>query len=77
MKVKELIEKLQSLPQDSRVVLNGYEGGINDCTVVKENIVYLDVNEQWYYGKHELVDEFYLFNHDEKTYLTAPVVHIY
>lgn len=55
MTVRELIEKLQQLDQDKMIVINGYEGGCdfpNHTFKVKVN---LDVNTEWYYGKHEYV----------------------
>ena len=58
MTVKELIEKLQQLDPDLRVFTCGYEGGFND--VVGDDIQHgdfvLDFHEEWYYGKHEAVE---------------------
>jgi len=56
MKVKELIEQLQSLDQDLFVFVDGYEGGYNDATGVRSDVVNmaLNVNDAWYYGAHEL-----------------------
>jgi len=53
MTVAELIEKLKEYPQDLRVVVRGYEGGINDVSHFKELEILLDYNDAWYYGKHE------------------------
>lgn len=57
MLVKELIAKLKELPEDSRVVVQGYEGGVKDVTGCAEVEIALDVNEPWYYGNHEIVTE--------------------
>jgi hypothetical protein len=55
MKVKELIEKLSKLDQESNVFISGYEGGYNDVTDCSESVeIVRDVHEEWYYGKHEL-----------------------
>ena len=59
MTVKELIEELSQIEdQDIRVMTKGYEGGFNDV-VFKLPSTYemaLGVNEEWYYGTHELVE---------------------
>lgn len=46
LKVKDLIAKLQTMPQDLRVVLDGYEGGVGGITesAVKQTKIYLNVN---------------------------------
>lgn len=60
MTVKELIEELSQVEdQDIRVITKGYEGGFNDV-IFKLPAVYdvaLDVNDEWYYGAHEIVSE--------------------
>lgn len=57
MTVKQLIEKLSQIEdQDVRVMVSGYEGGLDDITSdipVVVNVA-LNVNTQWYYGKHEV-----------------------
>ena len=55
MKVKELIEKLQRYDSETMIVVNGYEGGYDEIEEVKEIKLKLNVNEAWYYGKHEIV----------------------
>ena len=71
MTVKELIESLSKIEdQDIRVMTRGYEGGVDDIiigngidnnTIVIPAIQYvaLDVNTEWYYGRHERVDDMY------------------
>lgn len=59
MTVKQLIEVLQKVDdQDMRIMVGGYEGGFNDLETSANNIqnMMLDVNTEWYYGKHEIVD---------------------
>ena len=53
MKVKELIEKLSQLDSELMVVVRGYEGGVNEVTHCELCNVALNVNKEWYYGKHE------------------------
>jgi hypothetical protein len=55
VKVKELIEKLQKLGPELEVMRHGYEGGAENVTSLNIEQVALDVNEEWYYGKHEIV----------------------
>ena len=57
MKVKDLIEKLQTLPGDMIVVRHGYEGGATELTNTKMKEIVLNYNEAWYYGEHELVED--------------------
>jgi hypothetical protein len=68
MTVKELIESLSKIEdQEVRVMVNGYEGGVDDIVIgngIDNNTpaiihVALDVNTEWYYGKHERVDNLY------------------
>lgn len=69
MTVKELIESLSKIEdQNIRVMVRGYEGGYNDIIVgngVDNNTIVipaivdmaLNVNEEWYYGAHERVED--------------------
>jgi len=60
MTVKELIESLSKIEdQEVRVMIRGYEGGVDDIINNTPAIQYvaLDVNEEWYYGRHERVDD--------------------
>jgi hypothetical protein len=65
MTVRELIESLSKIEdQEVRVMINGYEGGVNDM-VIGNGIddtpaivdIALDVNDEWYYGRHERVED--------------------
>jgi hypothetical protein len=57
MTIAELIEELKKYPQDTRVVIRGYEGGVNDVDYVEETEIYLNYNKGvWYYGLHETVE---------------------
>ena len=54
MKVKELIEKLQTVDPDLFVFIKGYEGGYDYIVFdPEEKKVALDVYEEWYYGRHD------------------------
>ena len=56
MTVKELIEHLSKLDPELRVFTYGYEGGYNDIKdKFEQEIIALDYNEEWYYGKHEAI----------------------
>ncbi len=67
MTVRELIESLSKIEdQEVRVMVNGYEGGVDDIVIGNgiDNTpaiihVALNVNEEWYMGKHERVDDMY------------------
>ncbi len=56
MTVSELIEMLQKMPQDHMVVIRGYEGGVDEVTELEKTRVILEVNAEWNYGSHELLD---------------------
>ena len=55
MKVAELIQILQTFDQELLVVVDGYEGGLaepGELGIVRIN---LNVNTNWYYGRHKEV----------------------
>jgi hypothetical protein len=56
MTIAELIDELIKYPQDTRVVVSGYEGGVNDIDWVEGTEIYLNYNTVRYYGKHEEVE---------------------
>lgn len=57
MNVAELIELLNKQPSTMRVVMDGYEGGIEDIDCIKQIPILLNKNDEWYYGPHEECDE--------------------
>ena len=66
MTVRELIESLSKIEdKEIRVMVRGYEGGVNDIVIgngIDNNTpgiihIALDVNEEWYMGRHERVDD--------------------
>ena len=58
MTVRELIDMLKGMPQDSLVVIPGYEGGYDNPYVSSGSLI-VDTNwdgqnkEHWYMGRHE------------------------
>lgn len=71
MKVSELISKLMKYDSDLQVMVDGYEGGVDECPCVLLRTVKLNANTAWYYGKHELDASssycvVYLPRHDEE-----------
>jgi hypothetical protein len=52
MKVKDLIENLQQYPEDTLLVVEGYEGGLNDIKEVEEVFVKLNAINSRPYGEH-------------------------
>jgi len=57
MKVKELIEVLSQLDPELMVVVAGYEGGVDEVDKSELCDIELNVNDEWYYGKHEMLAE--------------------
>ncbi len=55
MKIKALIEKLQSYPADMEVLVDGYEGGYDDISKFREMKVKKQDAED-YYGEFEDAD---------------------
>ena len=55
MKVKELMAWLQAMDPELRVVVDGYEGGVRDARYAELEVIALNVNDEWYYGDHEVV----------------------
>lgn len=57
MKVKELIEQLQTLDPDLHVFTKGYEGGYEDAIIRSEVMeIALNYHNKWYYGQHDDAD---------------------
>ncbi|MCA1695448.1 MAG: hypothetical protein LC749_12335 [Actinobacteria bacterium] len=53
MTVEELIEELAYLPGEWPVYVRGFEGGVNDVTLVDRAHFQRDANTRSYYGQHE------------------------
>ncbi|MFH1026051.1 MAG: hypothetical protein V1764_05165 [Nitrospirota bacterium] len=56
MTVIELIERLQEYRQDARIVVQGYEDGFDDISIIDEITIRPAPDPQWYYGRYEKTD---------------------
>jgi len=73
MTVKELMEILSKVDPNLMVVVSGYEGGVTEPGEVKIKTAALNVNKEWYYGEHEIVenkDEYPEKTHAEVAYIS-------
>ncbi len=55
--VTELIKELSKYDPSTRVMTNGYEGGLCDCRIPEPAKIKLNVNGLWYDGPHENVTD--------------------
>jgi hypothetical protein len=55
MTVGQLIEKLQACDPELMVVVNGYEGGVNEAENAAQVKIRSNVNTKWYYGTHDVI----------------------
>lgn len=65
MKVKDLIAHLSLIDPELMVTRPGYEGGVTEVSNVTIIPVFLNVNEEWYYGEHEQIDEYSTKEHKD------------
>jgi hypothetical protein len=56
MKVKELIEALEELPPEKKIVVRGYEDGYNDILELKPVKIKHNAKAEWYYGEYATSD---------------------
>ena len=75
MTIAELIEKLKEYPQDLRVVVSGYEAGVDDVGELEELDILLNYYDEdaWYYGRHDRV---YAWSSGDKNYEKVPALEI-
>ena len=73
MTIAELIKKLQEYPEDTRVVIPAYGGGLTDIDIAEMTEIYLNYHDTWYYGKHEEVSTFCV---DTEKYEKVSAVHL-
>lgn len=52
----ELIQHLQTLPSETKIVVRGYEDGYNDILELKQVKIKLRENQEWFYGEYEKSD---------------------
>ena len=57
MTALELINELQKLPPEIKIVVRGYEDGFNDVLEMKHLKIKYNGNAEWYYGEYYLSDE--------------------
>lgn len=68
MTVRELIKILEQIEdQEVRVMVKGYERGVDDIEDIIPEIVNvaLDVNKEWWNGTHEVVSEDHTYTDKE------------
>ena len=53
MTAQELINHLQNLPPETKVVVRGYEDGYNDIQELRSVRIKPNENSHWYDGKYE------------------------
>ena len=51
MTVKELMDELAKLPEECRVVVQGYEDGFDDVSILKPISIEKISDDAWYYGR--------------------------
>ena len=74
MTVAQLIKSLKNQNPDDMVIVNGYEGGVDEIECVRRVEIALNCNDEWYYGKHEVYrdnDEYYINKFKDKTKVKA------
>lgn len=75
MTVGELIEKLQQFDPNMLVMVDGYEGGVDELRQVGEREVILNYHKDvWYYGRHEVHG--YLLAKEKDKYQTITAVYL-
>jgi len=57
MKLRDFLGLLSQLPPDADVVIEGYEGGLDDVVDVKVVKIKKNTNSKWYYGRHEIDED--------------------
>ena len=57
MTVEQLIQELKQYPSHCKVIVRGYEGGVTEVSKTQPELIALDVNTEWYYGSHEIVED--------------------
>lgn len=77
MTVRELIKVLTEIEdQETRVMVRGYERGYDDIndTIPEPITLALNVNDKWYYGKHDKIDNIHNKYIDNLTIVKAIVL---
>ncbi len=78
MTVQQLIDKLNTIDDKDNIVVmtRGYERGFDDIndTIPEPITMALNVNNKWYYGKHEKVADVYNKDLDRYTITKAIIL---
>jgi hypothetical protein len=78
MTVQQLIDKLNTIDdKDNTIVMTrGYERGYDDIndTIPEPITMALNVNKEWYFGKHEKVADIYHTDIDRYTITKAIIL---
>jgi hypothetical protein len=76
MKVIELVQRLQEFDPEMVVVLRAYEGGYNTVSGIVDPQTFVEgVNRAWYYGPHELDDQYLSSIHADKPRFQALTIY--
>ena len=51
MTVRELMDELSKFPADQRVVVQGYEDGFDDVSIIEPILIEKNPSDAWYYGR--------------------------
>lgn len=54
MTSQDLIQHLQTIPSNTKIVVRGYENGYNDIIELKPIKIEININANWYDGEYEL-----------------------
>ncbi len=78
MTVRELIESLSKIEdKEIRVMVRGYEGGYDDIIIDNTPAIVdiaLGINEEWYYGRHERIEDVIMNARGEYTIVKAIIL---
>jgi hypothetical protein len=55
--VRQLIAKLKEFPEDTIVLVEGYEDGFSDIGAIKKSQIHLDKNVRDYEGPYAQIDD--------------------
>jgi len=57
MTAQQLIQHLQNLPPETKIVIRGYEDGYNDILELKRVKIKTKENDYWFEGEYEISDD--------------------
>ena len=74
MLVSDLIRELEKYDPNLPVIRNGYEGGVDDIEGVNLTKIALNVNTQWYVGKHEIIEDYDYRDYSQYPQVSAVII---